>query len=70
MSVHRNSQIKCALGDCSADLQLWFSNSEYNASEGDLIVPLTIFRCGSFNQEVEVSLTFTDITAEGEGRMG
>lgn len=49
----------------SLGLTVKFSEAMYTVSEGAEVVALNIQRCGSFEQEVELSLTFADITARG-----
>lgn len=48
------------------DIRLELSSAEYEVSEGSEVVAFSILRCGSFEEEVLVSLTFSDITATGK----
>lgn len=47
------------------ELEVMFSQNVYTVSEDANVVILVLHRCGSFEQEVQLSLTFTDLTARG-----
>lgn len=47
------------------DVKVEFSTSEYTVSEGTEFIILTILRCGRFEEDVELVVTLTDVTATG-----
>jgi len=51
------------------DLQVKFSTAAYTVSEGAGLFAAVIQRCGQFAEEVNILLTYQDITAQGYWNM-
>ncbi len=48
------------------DVQVRLSSSAYTVSEGAGLFSAIVERCGQFENEVDIFLTYQDITAQGK----